>query len=165
MKAKQNLNPDPKVIKGLLDLNKSRDYSLLEKELTSQLKEFQGSPFLHNLMGLNLVNQGRLEKSLDSFNLAIKYSEDKSTYLNNLGITFLKLGRFTKAISIFNQSIDFDNLNVNAHFYLGNALKRSGRIDEAIISYDAVLNLDPDHSEALLLKSLSLKNLGRLLTK
>ena len=26
MKAKQNLNPDPKVIKGLLDLNNKRDW-------------------------------------------------------------------------------------------------------------------------------------------
>jgi len=161
VKAKQNLNPDPRVIKGLLDLNKKKDFSLLEKELTSHLKQFQNSPFLHNLLGLTLANQGRLEESLESFNVAIKYSEDNSTYLNNLGITFLKLDRFNEAISAFSQSVDFDNLNVNAHFYLGNALRKSARIDEAIISYDAVIKLDPNHSEALLLKSLSLKNLGR----
>ena len=73
MKAKQNLNPDPRVIKGLLDLNKKKDFSLLEKELTSHLKQFQNSPFLHNLLGLTLANQGRLDESLDSFNVAIKY--------------------------------------------------------------------------------------------
>ncbi|SVD65338.1 uncharacterized protein METZ01_LOCUS418192, partial [marine metagenome] len=128
---------------------------------TPHLKEFQNSPFLHNLLGLALANQGRLEESLDSFNVAIKYSEDKTSYLNNLGITLLKLGRFNEAISAFSQSVNCDNLNVKAHFYLGNALRKSGRIEEAIISYDTVIKLDPNHSEALLLKSLSLKNLGR----
>jgi len=161
VKAKQNLNPDPKVIKGLLGLNKKQDFLLLEKELTFLLKKFQDSPFLHNLLGSTLANQGRLEESLDSFNEAIKSSEDKSTYINNLGITFLKLNRFNEAISTFSKSVDFDNLNVNANFFLGNALRKSGRIDESIISYDNVLKLDPNHSQALLLKSLSLKNLGK----
>ena len=161
MKAKQNFNPDPKVIKGLLDLNKKRDFFLLEKELKPHLKEFQDSPFLHNLLGLTLVNQGKLEESLDSFNVAIKSSEDKSAYLNNLGITFSKLDRFNEAISAFSKSADFDVLNVNTHFFLGNALRKAGRIEEAMISYDTVIKLDPNHSEAVLLKSLSLKNLGR----
>ena len=161
MKAKQNFNPDPKVIKDLLDLNKKRDFVLLEKELTIHLKEFPSSPFLHNLVGATLVNQGKLEESLDSFNEAIKSSEDKSAYLNNLGITLSKLGRFNEAISALSKSADFDVLNVNTHFLLGNTLRTSGRIEEAIISFDTVIKLDPNHSEALLLKSLSLKNLGR----
>ena len=71
MKAKQNLNPDSRAIKGLLDLNKKKDFLLLEKELILHLKEFQDSPFLHNLLGVTLSNQGRLEESLDCFNQAI----------------------------------------------------------------------------------------------
>ena len=161
MKAKQNLNPEPQVIKGLLDLNQKKDFLSLEKELTYHLKEFTDSPFLHNLMGITLSNQGRLEESLDSFNLAIKSPEDTSIYLNNLGITLLKLDRFNEAIATFVKSIDSDRLNVNAHFFLGNALRKAGRVDEAIISYDTATELDPNHSEALLLKSLSLKNLGK----
>ena len=86
MKAKQNFNPDQGVIKGLLDLNKKRDFLLLEKELTLHLKEFQDSPFLHNLLGITLSNQGRLAESLDCFNLAIKSSEDKPIYLNNMDL-------------------------------------------------------------------------------
>jgi len=161
VKTKQNLNPEPHVIKGLLDLNRKKDFLSLEKELIIYLKEFTDSPFLHNMMGLTLSNQGRLEKSLDSFNLAIKSPEDTSIYLNNLGITLLKLGRYNEAIASFVKSIDSDSLNVNTHFFLGNTLRKAGRADEAIISYDAAIELDPNHSEALLLKSISLKNLGK----
>ena len=127
MKAKQNLNPDPRVIKSLMDLNKKRDFLLLEKELIPYLKEFQDSPFLNNMLGLTLANQGKLEESLDSFNVAIKSSEDKSAYLNNLGITFSKLDRLNEAISAFSKSADFDVLNVNTHFFLG---MHSGKQEE-----------------------------------
>ena len=161
MKAKQNYNPDPKLIKGLLDLNRRKDFLLLEKELEVHLKKFQNSPFLHNLLGSTLANQGRLEESIESFNEAIEFSGNKPTYLNNLGITFLKLNRINEAISTFTKSVDLDTTNINSNFFLGNALRKSGRIEESIISYEAVIKLDPNHSQALLLKSLSLKNLGK----
>ena len=160
MKAKQNLNPSPQVIKDLLDLNKKKDFLLLEKESALYLKEFPDSPFLHNLLGSTLAKQGRLEESLDCFNLAIKFSKNTSIYLCNMGATLLKLDRLNEAISAFRKSIGSNRLNVKAHFFLGNALRKAGRIDEAIISYDSVIKLDPNHSEAILLKSLSLKNLG-----
>jgi len=160
MKAKQNLNPSPQVIKDLLDLNKKKDFLLLEKESALYLKEFPDSPFLHNLLGSTLANQGRLEESLDCFNLAIKFSKNTSIYLANMGVTLLKLDRLNEAISAFRKSVGSNRLNVKAHFHLGNALRKAGRIDEAIISYDSVIKLDPNHSEAFLLHSLCLKNLG-----
>ena len=165
MKAKQNFNPDHRVIKGLLDLNKKRDFLLLEKELTFHLKEFQDSPFLHNLLGIALSKQGRLEESLDCFNKAInkaiKGSEDKSIYLNNMGASLLKMGRVDEAISTFSRSVDLDRLNFKAHFFLGNALRKAGRIEESINYYDSAIKLNPSHSEVVLLKSLGLKNLGK----
>ena len=161
MNPKQSINPGPQIIKDLLDLNKKKGFLLLEKELTLYLKEFKRSPFLHNLLGSTLANQGRFEESLNCFNLAIKFSKDTSVYLNNMGITLLKLDRLNEAISAFKKSIDSNRLNVKAHFFLGNALRKAGKIDEAIISYDSAIELDPNHSEAILLKSLSLKNLGK----
>ena len=161
MKAKQNINPGPQVIKGLLKLNKKNDFLLLEKELTLYLKEFQDSPFLHNLLGSTLAKQGRLEESLDCFNLAIKFSKNTSIYLCNMGATLKKLDRLNEAISAFRKSIGSNRLNVKAHFFLGNALRKAGRIEEAMISYDSVIKLDPNHSQAILMKSLSLKNLGK----
>ena len=105
MKAKQNINPGPQVIKRLLKLNKKKDFLLLEKELTLYLKKFQDSPFLHNLLGSTLAKQDRLEESLDCFNLAIKFSKNASIYLDNMGVTLLKLDRLNEAISAFKKSI------------------------------------------------------------
>ena len=72
MKAKQNLNPDQKVINHLLDLSKKGELLVLEKELIFHLKEFRDSPFLHNLLGVTLSKQGRIKESLGHFKQAIK---------------------------------------------------------------------------------------------
>ena len=75
MKAKQNFNPDQKVINHLLDLNKKRELLVLEKELIFHLKEFRDSPFLNNLMGVTLSKQVWIKESLGHFNQAIKVEE------------------------------------------------------------------------------------------
>ena len=75
MKTKQNFNPDQKVKNHLLALNKKGELLVLEKELIFHLKEFQDSPFLHNLLGVTLSKQGRFEESLGHFNQAIKGAE------------------------------------------------------------------------------------------
>ena len=45
MKAKHYFDPAPKVRKGLLQLNKQRDFIALEKELEKRLVEFPNSSF------------------------------------------------------------------------------------------------------------------------
>ena len=161
MKAKQNFNPDQKVINHLLDLNKKRELLVLEKELIFHLKEFQDSPFLHNLLGVTLSKQGRIEESLGHFNQAIKGAEKKSVYLINLAISLSKMDRVDEAINAFTRSIDLDGSNFKAHFLLGNAFRKAHRIDEAVISYDNAVKINPSHADALIGKSLSLKNLGK----
>ena len=161
MKAKQNFNPDQKVINHLLDLNKKRELLVLEKELIFHLKEFQDSPFLHNLLGVTLSKQGRIEESLGHFNQAIKGAEKKSVYLINLAISLSKMDRVDEAINAFSRSIDLDGSNFKAHFLLGNAFRKAHRIDEAVISYDNAVKINPSHADALIGKSLSLKNLGK----
>ena len=161
MKAKQNFNPDQKVINHLLDLNKKRELLVLEKELIFHLKEFQDSPFLHNLLGVTLSKQGRIEESLGHFNQAIKGAEKKSVYLINLAISLSKMDRVDEAINAFTRSIDLDGSNFKAHFLLGNAFRKAHRIDEAVISYDNAVKINPSHADALIGNSLSLKNLGK----
>ncbi len=161
MKAKQNLNPDQKVIQNLKDLNKKGELLVLEKELIFHLKEFQYSPFLNNLLGITLSKQGRFEESLDYFKKAFKNSNNKSVILVNTGISLSKMDKVDKAIKAFTSSIDLDESNFKAHFLLGNAFRKAQRIDEAVIAYENAVKINPSHPDALIGNSLSLKNIGK----
>ena len=109
MKAKQDFDPSPEIIKSLLRLNKRREFFLLEKKLEVQLKKFPNSSFLHNLKGSSLADQNRLEESLKSFNLALESAKKPDVILNNIGVIEIKLNRFEDAVQTFYQAINLNS--------------------------------------------------------
>ena len=98
MKAKHYFDPDPKIRKGLLQLNKKKDFIVLEKELEKRLVEFPNSSFLHNLKGSCLANQNKLEESINSFNSALESTKAPEVILNNIGVTQIKLNLFEDSV-------------------------------------------------------------------
>ena len=160
MKAKQNFDPSPTIIKSLLNMNKHRDFFVLDKKLEVQLKKFPNSSFLHNLKGSSLSNQNRLEESLKSFNLALESAKKPEVILNNIGVTEIKLNRFEDAVQTFHQVINLNSSYAEAHFNLAQTLRKLKRTEEAILSYEKAIQINPKYAKAFLYKSLGLKNLG-----
>ena len=161
MKEKQTIEPSQEVKQKLLSLNKRKEHLVFEAELNKELEKFPNSSFLHNLMGICLGSQNRLEESLNYFNLALKNSEHQSLIFNNKGITEIKLNRIDEAINSLNQAIEINPLYAEAHLNLGNALKKSGELEGALISYDMAIKHNNKLHNAYLYKSLTLKSLGK----
>ena len=160
MKAKHYFDLAPKVRKGLLQLNKQRDFIALEKELEKRLVEFPNSSFLHNLKGSCLANQNKLEESINSFNSALESTKAPEVILNNIGVTQIKLNYFEDSVESFNKAIECKADYAEPYFNLGTALRKLGRIKDAVDSYETACQINPHYAKAFLYKSLSLKNLG-----
>jgi len=160
MKAKHNFDPDPKVIKALLKLNKQKEFLVLEKEIDKELKQFPESSFLHNLKGSCLSNLNKFDESLISFNSALGSAKNPEVILNNIGVIQIKLDRFEDALRSFNKAIERKTDYAEPHFNLGHTLRKLGRVEDALSSYESALKIKPDYAKALLFKSLTLKNLG-----
>jgi len=160
MKAKHNFDPNPKVRKVLLKLNKRKEFLTLEKEIDKELLEFPESSFLHNLKGSCLSNLNKFDESLISFNSALSYAKNPEVILNNIGVTQIKLNNFEHALKSFKKAIDHKADYAEPHFNLGHTLRKLGRVEEALNSYESALKIKPDYAKALLFKSLTLKNLG-----
>ena len=160
MKAKQYLDPSPKIIKSLLKINKARDFFVLDKELEVQLKKFPKSSFLHNLKGSSLSSQNRLEEGLKSFNLALESAKKPEVILNNIGVNEIKLNRLEDAVQTFYQAINLNSSYAEAHFNLAQTLRKLKRTEEAISSYEKAIQASPNYAKAFLYKALALKNIG-----
>ena len=160
MKAKQYLDPPPKIVKSLLKSNKAGDFFVLDKELEVQLKEFPKSSFLHNLKGSSLSSQNRLEEGLKSFNLALESAQKPEVILNNIGVNEIKLNRLEDAVQTFYQAININSAYAEAHFNLAQTLRKLKRTEEAISSYEKAIQARPEYAKAFLYKALALKNVG-----
>ena len=160
MKPKHNFDPDHKVRKALLKLNKQKDFLVLEKELEKELLEFPESSFLHNLKGSCLSNLNKFDESLISFNSALSSAKNPEVILNNIGVTQIKLNKFEYALKSFNKAIECKEDYAEPYFNLGHTFRKLGRIEDALSSYESALKINPNYAKAFLFKSLTLKNLG-----
>ena len=132
MKAKHNFDPDPKIVKALLKLNKQKEFLVLEKEIDKELKEFPESSFLHNLKGSCLSNLNKFDESLISFNSALGFAKNPEVILNNIGVIQIKLNKFEDASKSFNKAIELKADYAEPHFNLGQTLGGNVTIEDRI---------------------------------
>ena len=160
MKPKPQSNPDPSTIKNLMELNKAKDFNVLDKRLDEQLKLYPSSTLLNNLKGTTLASLNKFEESIESFNSALENSENPEMIFNNIGVSQIKLNRLEEALDSFRSAIEINPNHYQAHFNSATAYRGKGEIKEAIKSYDLALEINPEYAKGLCYKSLSLKNLG-----
>ncbi|NCQ99530.1 MAG: tetratricopeptide repeat protein, partial [Microcystis aeruginosa L211-101] len=95
-----------------------------------------------------LVNLGRYEEAIASYDQALEFKPDKHEAWTNRGIALGNLGRYEEAIASYDRALEIKPDDHEAWHNRGNALDNLGRYEEAIASYDRALEFKPDLHEA-----------------
>jgi tetratricopeptide (TPR) repeat protein len=116
----------------------------------------------HNILGINLVNQGRIEEAISQFTQALKIDPHYALAHNNLGALHARAGRLDEAVYHYSEALRLEPEHAKAHNNLGEVLHRQGRFDEAASHFSRALRTDPDYAEAHHNLGIVLAGQGRL---
>jgi len=104
-------------------------------------------PVIYYNKGLQLMQAGRIQEAIDSFQRAIQLKPDLADAHSDLGAAYNKVNRTQEAVGEFEQAIQLNPKMARAHYNLGNAYDRLGRFREAIAAYEQAQRLTPDDPE------------------
>ncbi|HEC15923.1 MAG TPA: tetratricopeptide repeat protein [Sedimenticola sp.] len=113
------------------------------KQLDSLLKKDPDNPEARFLKGLILVNQNKLEESIEVFEALTKDYPDLPEPYNNLAVSYSALGRFDEARKALQAAITTHPSYATAHENLGNIYAMM-----AAEAYDQALALDEGNHAA-----------------
>tara|TARA_B100001093_G_scaffold498699_1_gene547105 strand:+ start:2796 stop:4319 length:1524 start_codon:yes stop_codon:yes gene_type:complete len=98
--------------------------------------------FLWNLVGLSFQNLNQLNKSVDSFENAIKVNPKNFSAFNNLGISYKKLKEYKNAEDYLLKSIEINPNYINPIVNLGNIKNETYFFKDAINYYKKAIKLN-----------------------
>ena len=150
--------PSQEQISKLIKYYQDRQYVDAEKLAVSITKEFPEHQFAWKVLGVLLMQIGRLSESLISTQKSVELNPLDSEAHYNLGIILKGLDRSNEAEASYRQAITLKHDYAEAHSNLGNILQELGRLDEAEKSFRQVIALKPDYA-------LAHYNLGKTLYK
>jgi protein O-mannosyl-transferase len=97
----------------------------------------------HNVIGMALADEGRLDEAISHYRNALRVQADYSQARNNLGIALSRRGRRDEAIAEFRHILKTSRAPAETHYNLGFTLALQGRLDEAISQYVEAVRLEP----------------------
>ena len=92
--------------------------------------------------------QGKLDKALAEFRLALDFRPNSPYAHNDIGFVLTKMGRLDEAVDHFNAAIQILPILPTAHYNLGNALMKKGQTSDATREFERELALQPDYAPA-----------------
>lgn len=125
------------------------------------LAENPTSAFVHNNLGLALLEAGRADEAGQHFERALQLRPDFPEVHYNLAGTLLRAGHVEDAIGHFQQAVQLRPLYPEYHHDLGVALLQVGQLDPAIAEFERALQLNPDYVAAHYGLGNALAQLGR----
>jgi len=114
----------------------------------------------HNVDGVTLLADGRLQEARAAFHLALEYNPDFAEPWNNLGIAALREGDEDAAFDFFTRALKFNPDFAEALNNLGVIHLRAGRLDAAVQAFEDALAVDPGYVAARLNLAIALHGLG-----
>ena len=99
--------------------------------------------------GLALINLGRYEEAINSFDNAIELNPDYHKAWYNRGSALRYLERDKEALTSYDKAVEIKPDDYKAWSHRGNTLDVLGREVEAIVSFDKALQINPDFHYAL----------------
>jgi tetratricopeptide (TPR) repeat protein len=134
---------------GLIALQK-KEYphaiALINKAISAS--PHNNVPEFHANLGHALYQEGLLDESIASFDLAISLSPNIALYFAKRGIAQLEKKYFDTAINSFDQAIRLNPNDAKSFYYRGLAQLEKKYFDAAIDSFDQAVYLNRDFAEA-----------------
>jgi tetratricopeptide (TPR) repeat protein len=134
---------------GLIALQK-KEYphaiALINKAISASPQN--NVPEFHANLGYALHQEGLLDESIASFDLAISLSPNVALYYAKRGLAQLEKRYFDAAINSFDQAIKLNSQDSKIFYYRGLAQLEKKYFDAAINSFDQAIDLSSDFAEA-----------------
>ena len=128
-------------IQILIKKFENKNFKEVINESLTILKK-KDNDFLWNLVGLSFQNLNQLNKSIDSFENAIKINPKNFSAYNNLGISYKKLKKYKNAEYNLLKSIEINSNYINPIVNMGNLKNETYFFKDAINYYKKALKLN-----------------------
>ena len=109
-----------------------------------------------------VVQHGKYEEAIKSYDRAIEIDPKKTEAWYNRGDSLGKLGRHEEAIKSYDRAIEIEPKDAKAWYNRGYSLGELGRNEEAIKSYDRAIAIDQKKAAAWYHKGVCLNKIGRV---
>ncbi len=119
------------------------DFLEVIKESNKVLKKRKHQLFF-NLLCVAYQKIGKIEKSIDLMNEALKLNPNNPNFLNNLGTCFFMLHKFSEAEKYFKKGLKIDSKHLHILNNLGNLKRETNKTEDSIRYYQKVLNIQTD---------------------
>ena len=127
----------------------------------SLAQDYPEHPFAWKVVGVLLLQSGRLYESLTYLQKAAALAPQSAENHFNLGNAVSLLGRTDEARGCYERAALLDPGLTEAHFNLGNNLRELGELGRAEASFREAINTRPDYAEAHFNLAVTLSDLGR----
>jgi Tfp pilus assembly protein PilF len=101
----------------------------------------------HNNLGNALKRQGKIEKAIKHFNIALQINPGYAKAHNNLGTALATQGKADEAIKHFGFALYINPNYAAAHSNIGVALAGRGELEKAVVHFREALRLQPDFAK------------------
>jgi tetratricopeptide (TPR) repeat protein len=115
----------------------------------------------HNLLGMALVDQNRLDDACAHFREALRIAPNDVDAIDNYGAALLRMNRTDEAEAQFRRALSLAPTRANLHHHLGMALQAKWRLDEALTYLTEAVRLSPEYAAAQTSRAQVLEQLGR----
>jgi tetratricopeptide (TPR) repeat protein len=123
-----------------------------EKMFRKAVRLHWSDPEAHNLLGIALLRQNRLDEAMVQFRRFASISPSSPVPYNNIGYVMSLMTKpgekLDAAIAQYRHAIELGPRYLLARNNLGLALSREGRIDDAISEYQSAIQVDPKYLHA-----------------
>jgi len=137
------------------------DYNVAVDEFRLATKDHPQDSRTWQSLGMGLKKTGDLERALNAYRQALKFSENNAVVHHELAKLFILKRDNAKAEPHLMQAIKIDPRMLEAHTTLASLLSNTGRIEAALGRYEHALTLDSQSSELAILRAETLIALGR----
>ena len=133
-----------KKIEALVNLYKSKKYSEAETFCADLIKSNPKIAFLHNLMGIILFDQNRIDELISFYKKGIEIDPNFALIYNNLGNSYKSKNKIDEAEKFYRKAMEVNNNIPEPHNNLGNLLRGKNKYEEAIKFYNKAIEINKD---------------------
>lgn len=102
----------------------------------------------HYNMGVSYVEEGKLERALASYSLAVHFNENLKEAYNNLGVVHKDLGNLEKAVECYKKALCCDQQHQQTHNNLAVVYTLLGNTELATNHLQMAITICPQYAEA-----------------
>jgi tetratricopeptide (TPR) repeat protein len=145
---------------GLLSIH-AKQYDHAVEWISRAIRQQPKTEYLTSL-GTTLLNQGRREEALKTFDKAVQLSPNDADVWRNLANILADMERPADAILSYRQALKLNTRHWDAAHQCGYLLHRLGRFEEALIHFNLCDELQPNHAATLQMRALARYGLDRI---